>query len=249
VQSLPLAPEGTAILNADDSWVRWMAGQTRANVLFYGLQPDCDLWADHIESQGLEGIRFRMHYRNEVLHVRAPLIGRHSVHTALRAAAVGLVEGLSWAEIIYGLQQSHTQLRLVAAHTQNGALLLDDTYNASPESTMAALNLLDDLDGRKLAVLGEMLELGPYEQSGHEMVGVRAAQVADLLIAVGEHGKIIAEAAQQAGLPARSIHWVATVPEATEILRQILQEGDVALVKGSHGLRMDRIVSALEAEE
>ncbi len=248
VQALPPAPEGIAVLNADDPWIRPMADQTRARVFFYGLA-SADLWADHIEGLGLEGIRFRLHYRNEVVHLRAPLIGRHSVHTALRAAAVGLVEGLSWDEIVNGLQQGYTQLRLVAAHTPNGALLLDDTYNASPESTLAALNLLSELEGRKIAVLGEMLELGPYERSGHEMVGIRAAEVAEQLITVGERGKLIAEAARQAGMPARAITWVATVPETIDLLKNILKEGDTALIKGSHGLRMDRIVAALEIEE
>ena len=74
-------------------------------MFFYGLDPAADLWADEIEGMGLEGIRFRLHYHNEVLHLRVPLIGAHSVHTALRAAAVGLVEGLTWGEIIDGLHQ------------------------------------------------------------------------------------------------------------------------------------------------
>ena len=88
-------------------------------------------------------------------------------------------------EILEGLSQGHTQLRLVAVRSQTGALLLDDTYNASPESMLAALNLLDELDGRKVAVLGEMLELGPYERSGHELVGLRTAQVANMLVTLG----------------------------------------------------------------
>jgi UDP-N-acetylmuramoyl-tripeptide--D-alanyl-D-alanine ligase len=85
---------------------------------------------------------------------------------------------MSWQEILEGLSQGYTQLRLVAVRSESGALILDDTYNAAPESMMAALNLLDELDGRKIAVLGDMLELGPYERQGHEMVGMRAAQVA-----------------------------------------------------------------------
>jgi UDP-N-acetylmuramoyl-tripeptide--D-alanyl-D-alanine ligase len=170
------------------------------------------------------------------------------VHTVLRAAAAGLAEDLTWSEIINGLMQGHTQLRLVAVHTNNGALILDDTYNASPESTLAALNLLSELEGRKIAVLGDMLELGPYERRGHEMVGVRAAEVASVLITVGERGKMIAEAAQQSGLPANAVQWYGDVTQAAEALNQILREGDVALVKGSHGLHMERIVNALEVE-
>ncbi|HNT53790.1 MAG TPA: UDP-N-acetylmuramoyl-tripeptide--D-alanyl-D-alanine ligase [Anaerolineaceae bacterium] len=247
VQALPPAPTGVAILNYDDPWVRPMAAQTQAQTLFYGLDPAADLWADEIESQGLKGILFRLHYRRETLYLRAPMIGQHSVHTVLRAAAVGLVEGLSWQEIVNGLQQGHTQLRLMAVHTDSGALVLDDTYNASPESTLAALNLLNELPGRRIAVLGDMLELGPYEKQGHELVGMRAAQVARLLVAVGSRGKMIAEAARQGGMTSRQIIWVGTVPEAIAVLQDLLKAEDVVLVKGSHGLHMERIVSALEA--
>ncbi|MDW7990643.1 MAG: UDP-N-acetylmuramoyl-tripeptide--D-alanyl-D-alanine ligase, partial [Anaerolineae bacterium] len=102
VQALPPAPEGVAILNYDDPNVLGMRAATRARIFTYGLSPQADLWADGVEGLGLEGVRFRLHYRKETLHVRIPLLGRHSVHTALRAAAVGLVEGLTWQEIIEG---------------------------------------------------------------------------------------------------------------------------------------------------
>ncbi|MCJ7661820.1 MAG: UDP-N-acetylmuramoyl-tripeptide--D-alanyl-D-alanine ligase [Anaerolineales bacterium] len=245
VRSLP--KDGVAILNYDDKWVREMANQTPASVFFYGLSPEADLWADGVEGLGLEGIRFRLHYRSEVLHLRVPLIGRHSVHTALRAAAVGLVEGLTWQEIFNGLRSEHTQLRLVAVRAENGALILDDTYNASPESTLAALNLLDELEGRKVGVLGDMLELGQYEWRGHEMVGVRAAEVVDELVTVGERGRMIAVAASRSGLPDTMITEFEESQAAIRYLQESLGPNDVVLVKGSHGIRMDKIVAALEA--
>lgn len=247
VQALP--PDGFAILNYDDPWVRPMAQQTRARVFYYGIDPAAELWADQIESLGLEGIRFRLHYHHEVLHLRVPMIGRHSVHTILRAVAVGLVEGLSWQEIMNGLKAGHNQLRLVAVHTPSGALILDDTYNASPESTMAALNLLEELSGRKIAVLGDMLELGPYEQQGHEMIGVRAAEVCNELIAVGKRARIIAQTAIASGLSRSMVNWFEDVPTTINFLKQrSFRKGEVVLIKGSHGLRMDRIVTALENE-
>ncbi len=249
VEALPPAPEGVAILNYDDPWVRKMAEKTRARVFFYGLSAEADLWADRVEGLGLEGIRFRLHYENETLYARVPLIGRHSVHTALRAAAVGLSEGLSWQEIFDGLHHGHTQLRLVAVRTERGALILDDTYNASPESMLAALNLLDELDGRKIAVLGDMLELGQYERQGHELVGMRAAQVAHFLLTLGERAHIIAEAAREGGMsPSRVLEFQSIAP-LLDWLKENLQEGDVALVKGSRGLHMDRISAALETLE
>jgi len=246
VQALPPAPEGVAILNFDDAWVRKMEEKTKARVFFYGLSPEANLWADQVIGLGLEGIRFRMHYQGETLHVKIPLIGRHSVHTALRAAAVGLVEGMNWQEIIEGLSQGHNQLRLAAVRSENGALLLDDTYNASPESMLAALNLLDELGGRKLAVLGDMLELGPYERGGHEMVGLRAAQVADVLLTLGERAHIIADAARRAGKKKTAIIEFDEVDPLITWLKSNLTKEDVVLIKGSHGLRMDRIASLLE---
>jgi UDP-N-acetylmuramoyl-tripeptide--D-alanyl-D-alanine ligase len=248
VQALPPSPDGIAILNYDDTWVRKMAEKTSAQIFFYGLTPDSDLWADEITGLGLDGIRFRLHYRNETLFVRVPLIGRHSVHTALRAAAVGLVEGLTWQEIFDGLSQGHTQLRLVAVRSENGAMLLDDTYNASPESTLAALNLLEELDGRKIAVLGDMLELGQYERQGHELVGVRASEIADILITLGERAHVIAEAARKSGMKKTSIIEFEGVDEVVDWLNKNISNNDAVLIKGSHGLRMDRIVSALEVE-
>jgi UDP-N-acetylmuramoyl-tripeptide--D-alanyl-D-alanine ligase len=247
VQALPPAPDGVAILNYDDPWVRNMAGLTKARVFFYGLDPQADLWADGVEGLGLEGIRFQLHYQREVLHLRIPLIGRHSVHAALRATAVGLADGLTWQEIVDGLRSGRAQLRLMTTRTEAGALILDDSYNASPESNLAALNLLEELEGRKVAVLGDMLELGIYETEGHEMVGARAAQVADLLITAGERAKIIASAALQAGLPREAILVFPDVPQVIDYLKEHLEKGDVVLVKGSHGMRMDRIVTALES--
>jgi len=98
------------------------------------------------------------------------------------------------------LRRGHTQLRLVAVRSQSGALMLDDTYNATPESMLAALNLLSEIGGqRKIAVLGDMLELGPYERQGHQIVGLRAAQVADVLVTLGARAHMYAEAAAEPG--------------------------------------------------
>lgn len=249
VEALPAAPEGVAILNYDDPYIRPMKERTKARVFYYGLDPAADLWADNVEGMGLDGIRFRLHYRKETLHLRVPMIGRHSVHTALRAAAVGLVEKLTWEQIVNGLQESQAQLRLVAVRTENGALILDDTYNASPESTLAALNLLGEIKGRRIAVLGDMLELGQYERIGHERVGARAAEVADELVTLGVRAHIIAEAARRAGMKRKQVHEYEDPAELVTWLKKNLQSSDAVLVKGSHGLRMDKIVAALEVSQ
>ncbi len=244
IQSLP--SDGVAILNFDDPWVRKMEEKSKARVFFYGLSPEAHLWADQIEGLGLDGIRFRLHYKGETLHSRIPMIGRHSVHTALRAAAVGLNDGLSWQEIFEGLSHGHAQLRLVAVRSGSGALILDDTYNASPESMLAALNLLDEMDGRKIAVLGDMLELGPYEKQGHEMVGMRSAQVVTTLLTLGARAHMIADAARRAGLKPSHIFEFEKPELIVDWLNKNLTSNDAVLIKGSHGLRMDRITAALE---
>jgi len=246
VESLPPAPDGVAVLNFDDLLTRQMAERTQATVFYYGLTPEADLWASEIRGLGLEGVRFVMNYRGESIYIRVPLLGRHSVHTALRAAAVGLVEGLSWEEIVGGLQSSQSQLRLVAVQGPKGALLIDDTYNAAPPSVIAALNLLAELDGRRVAVLGDMLELGEYEERGHRMVGARAAQVADELVTVGRRAQWIANEALLAGLTESQVVVLEDSQAAIEYLRDCVGANDVVLIKGSRGVKMDQIVVELE---
>jgi UDP-N-acetylmuramoyl-tripeptide--D-alanyl-D-alanine ligase len=257
-QALPPADEGgVAILNADDRWVMGMANQTKARVFTYGLDPGADLWADGIESEGLEGIRFRFHYGRETVHARVPLLGRHSVHTALRAAATGLVEDMAWEGIIAGLRDQSAQLRLVAVAGPAGSTILDDTYNSSPSSCIAALNLLAELgeregDGQKIAVLGDMYELGSFEEEGHRIVGRRARDVVDVLVAVGHLGHIIGEEAILAGMDAGVVHTVETNTQAIGLLRTLIESGPAGakiLVKGSRGMGMEEIVSALQRQD
>ena len=243
VQALP--KDGTAILNWDDPMVRDMARLTQARVLAYGLTPDCDLYATDIESHGLEGIHFGLHYRGDILHARAALLGTHSVHTALAATAVALTEGLTWQEIMEGLMNVSAQLRLIAAPAIRGALLLDDTYNANPASTIAALNLLAELKGRRVAVLGDMLELGDYEDEGHRKVARRAIEVADKLVTVGKRGRIIGEEALACRMPPENVSIVLTNEEAIQVLREWIQADDVVLVKGSRGMHMEDIIQAV----
>jgi UDP-N-acetylmuramoyl-tripeptide--D-alanyl-D-alanine ligase len=246
VEFLPPAPQGIAILNMDDPWVRWMADKTHAAVLTYSQETQADITARDIIGLGLDGIEFTLQYSQKSHRLHVPLIGKHSVLTVLRAAATGFALGLTWDEIIDGLQNSTSQLRMSAVRSSQGALILDDSYNAAPESTLAALDLLSEVEGRRIAVLGDMLELGQYEKTGHALVGVRAAEVADRLIAVGPRARMIAESALAEGMPGKSIICLDTIPQAIDELRSELSECDVVLIKGSHGLRMDRIVSGIE---
>ena len=246
VQALPAAEQGgVAILNADDARVRGMSRCTQARIFTYGLDRTADLWADDIESEGLGGIRFQIHHQGESMRVRVPMLGRHSVHTALGAASVGLVEGLSWSEIIAGLRDQTTQLRLVAVPGQHGSTILDDSYNSSPASCIAALKLLDELDGRRIAILGDMYELGAHQEEGHRIVGRSASDTVDLLVTVGALGRIIGQEALDSGLDAGCVHLVETNAQAIGLMETLLESGDIVLVKGSRGMGMEEIVEAL----
>lgn len=243
VESLP--PDGVAILNADDERVRAMAGRTQARPFFYGRDPSADLWADEIRSHGLEGISFQAHYNGETVPIRVRLIGPHNVYACLAAAAAGLSLGMTWDEIRAGLTSEGVQTRIVTLPGVGGATLIDDSYNAAPISTLAALDLLAELGGRKVAVLGDMLELGAYEEEGHRLVGARVAEVAELLVVVGDRARWVAEEARTRGLAAERIIIAQRHDEAVEALRPLLQPGDMVLIKGSRGAALERVVAAL----
>ncbi len=249
IQSLPNAPHGVAILNADQPHVANMRNLTNAKILTYGVEELASLYADNVSGMGLAGVKFRMHYDGDTIHLTVPMLGRHSVQTSLRATAVGLAEGMAWQDIVTGLRQQspETQLRLSVLDGIGGSVILDDTYNASPESTIAALNLLEEVQGtRKIAVLGDMLELGYYEEIGHRMVGGRASDVADVLITVGKLGEIISDEALRKGMRATVVRHFADQAAAAAYLKTQVHQGDVVLVKGSRGLRLDQLVTALD---
>ena len=194
VQALP--GDGFAVLNGDDPRTAAMARLTQAQPFLFGLQPGFDLWADQIESFGLDGLAFVAHYQGQERRLRVPFMGRHFVTNLLAACAVGLLNGLGWDEIEAGLQTREAQVRLLVLNGPRGSTIIDDAYNASPVSVVAALDFLEDialaarqnaanLQVRKIAVLGDMLELGDYATTAHEIVGRRAAHVIDWLIVVG----------------------------------------------------------------
>ena len=244
VRALPA--DGVAVLNYDDERVRAMAAQSPARVLTYGLDPAADIWAGDIESQGLKGVLCTFHYGKEALHLRLPLLGVHSVHTALRAAAAAEAVGMNWKDIVIGLQKGdRQQLRLLVVQGINETTLLDDSYNANPASTLAALNLLHEMPAPRVAVLGDMLELGAYEEEGHIKVARRAIEVVDRLLVVGPLGRIIGEEALRCGMKPEAVAFAQTNSQAIDLLRRTLTPGTFVLVKGSHGMHMEEIVEEL----
>jgi UDP-N-acetylmuramoyl-tripeptide--D-alanyl-D-alanine ligase len=241
VESLP--PDGTAILNGDDPRVAAMAGRTSARVLLYGTSPGCDVRGLDLESRGLEGIAFTLECGGRSTRIQTHLPGRHILHNALAAAAAGLVEGLALDEVAAALAMAQVPLRLSVHRARCGATILDDTYNASPSSTMAALDLLAELPGRHIAMLGDMRELGALEEQGHRSVGQRAAEVAELIYAVGDLGRLTGEAARQAGHD--SVSFWSSKEEAAQDLRQRLEPGDVVLLKASRAMALETVLPLL----
>ncbi len=245
-ESLPA--NGLAILNSDDPRVHAMAHRTAAQSVFYGLSADAQIRATNSVSRGLRGVQFRLHIGERSAQVHLPLLGLHSIHAALAAAAVATELRFSLDETAEALYKVEPSLRILVARGLNGSRIIDDTYNASPESVLAGLNLLADLDGRKIAVLGDMLELGSHEESGHRMVGSRAAIVTSLLVTVGDRMAFAAEEARASGMRPERVIQCATNAEAIDALRRFLRPGDNVLVKGSRGMQMEEIVRAVRLE-
>ena len=243
-----LPPDGAAILNADDPIVSRMGVRSAARSVRYGFAEDADVGAEAIGSAGLEGMRFTLRAEGTRRPVTIPTIGRLSVHNALAAAAVGRAAGLSFDDIVSGLAAGWSAPHRVQLVRLGGVTLVDDTYNASPRSVVAALEALAGLPGRRGAVLGEMLELGDATVEGHRLVGEAAARMVDWLVVVGGGAAGIGDGAIAAGMePARVIR-VRDAEAALEAVPPRLRDGDVVLVKASRGVALDRVVDGLRRE-
>ena len=243
-----LPPSGTGILNADDPIVREMSVRTVARCASYGFAEDADVRAEDVQSAGLAGMRFVLRAAGQRRPATIPTLGRLGVHNALAAAAVGIAAGLDVDTIVEGLRHGWSAPHRGQLVRAGGVTIVDDSYNASPGSVRAALELLGGLPGRRVAVLGEMLELGEGHVAGHLEVGEAAAGVADLLVVVGDEAIAIAEGARDAGLDTAKVLLVHDRDAALDTLRPRLREGDVVLVKASRGIALDVLVDALHAE-
>jgi UDP-N-acetylmuramoyl-tripeptide--D-alanyl-D-alanine ligase len=241
VESLP--PEGTAFLNGDDPLVAAMAQRSAARIVTFGATQECDIRGSVVASAGLGGVTYRLTTDDESVDVATALPGRHNLHNVLAAAAVGLADGLPLRQVAVALENADVPLRLRTVAGPNGSTIIDDTYNASPASMLAALDLLAELPGRHLALLGDMLELGAYEEEAHRLVGQRAARDLHALYVVGQHGQLIGQAAQEAGQ--HEVHFLRSREEAAAILRKALGRGDHLLVKASRALALETVVEEL----
>ena len=246
VEALP--EHGVAILNIDDERVRAMADKARCRVVFYGLDEGAAIRAVNLESRGMEGTAFTLVRGPQEDHVQVPLMGLHSVHAVLAAFAVGFELGMQLPDMLRGLDSPEVQLRLLLTPGVNGSTILDDHYNSNPKSSFAALALLEELPAtRRIAVLGDMLELGDYEEEGHQLVGRRVIDVVDILYTLGPRARIIAEEALRLK-PELPVFSFDNETELVAVVRDATLPGDLLLVKGSRGLKMETIVEDLRDE-
>jgi len=246
VEALP--EEGVAVLNGDNPWTRAMGARFAGRTIFFGEGENNAVRATDIRVAGT-GMFYRLLTPEGETEVHLPFPGRHQVINSLAAAATGLAFGLELAEIRAGLEAFEPTGMRMEILEGGGITILNDAYNASPTSTRAALQTLVEMGQgrRKGAVLGGMLELGPYTEKGHAEVGAAAASAQlDYLITVGELGRLIASGALAAGFDPARVFDAADNGEALDRLFDLLQAGDFVLVKGSRGIHMEEIVEPLK---
>ncbi len=236
-----VGPPGTVILNADDPFSHGIAERTSAKIIFAGTKEGTVRATDL--RQSASGSEFTILEGAHRCRAQLPVPGLHMVQNALLAVAAGRVFGLSIEECAAGLASAPLTKARLQIKTIRGVQFIDDSYNANPESMRAALSTLAELetDGRRIAVLGQMAELGAESERGHREVGEAAAALkVDQLIAIGEIAAGIADAAQNAGL--ENSRTVASPNEAAEILAEETSSGDLVLIKGSRSARTERVL-------
>ena len=237
---------GTVVLNGDDDKLCRVDQVHGRAPIFYGMDPGMRVYAENIQPLGLKGTACTINIDDRYFDVTVPIPGRHMVMNALAGAAVGSLYGLTDEEIKAGIESLETlggRFNIVETEKYT---IIDDCYNANPMSMKASLGVLNDVEERCVAILGDMGELGENEAALHREVGEYAGeQNIDEYIVVGELSKNIAEAIREVK-PEADLHTFETVEELIPALDTLLKEGDIVLVKASHFMGFDRIVEALK---
>lgn len=250
ISSLP--SDGFAVLNADDSRVLGMGKKTKAVVLSYGFVAGAAVRADNVllqETDGGIGSSFKLNYAGKSIPVRLPgVVARHQISDALAGAAVGIAAGMNLVDIAKRLEGfAPLPGRLRFLNGRNGIGILDDTYNASPASVLAALETLREIPARrKLVALGDMLELGAISEEAHRGLAdsVLSAQVGSAIL-VGKRMGSLAEELLARGMQRGNVLCFPDPNSAASAIRDLVREGDLVLVKGSQGVRMEKVSEAL----
>jgi len=240
--------KGAAILNADDDMLITLKDRAGCNIIWYGIENKSGVYADNIELLGLSGSRCDIHLDGEVLKVFIPVAGKHMIYNAMAAAAVGKKFALSNEQITEGIRKfTPTKMRMDIKKCKNGITIINDVYNASPQSVKAALEVLKNSENsRKIAILGDMLEMGSYSNKYHFEVGEYAAKLGiDIIIAVGELSEYIKQGAEANN--ALKVFYFKNQEEIEP--ENILKKGDIVLVKASRGIHLENTVDKIEKVE
>jgi UDP-N-acetylmuramoyl-tripeptide--D-alanyl-D-alanine ligase len=280
-----LEKDGFALLNADDELVIGMKEKTKATLSTYGFGAEAEVKAyepslsfseaglDGLGKRTLRGLSFKVSYQGSTTPFFLPgVLGEYQVYCALAAVAVGIAYGLNLVNISESLKNFKSPAgRMNLIQGIKGTLIIDDSYNSSPQAALAALSVLEKInleeeiperlmpdvlkklghDGKrflKFAVLGDMAELGEFTEEGHQVVGEKAAGIVDVLITVGEKGKIIARQAIKKGMHEVSVFSFDYALDAGKFLQDRIHKGDIILAKGSQVARMEKVVKEIMAE-
>jgi UDP-N-acetylmuramoyl-tripeptide--D-alanyl-D-alanine ligase len=250
-----LPEEGTAILNSDDKRVMGMAGLSKAGTLSYGIKNQSQILATdinyHYQEGKLAGIGFKLNYEGKTIPMRLPhIIAQYQVYSTLAAAAAGIVFKINLVEIATTLENFFSPCgRMKLIEGMNGSLIIDDTYNASPTSALAALEVLNDIEaGRKIAVLGDMLELGEETQRGHLRIASKLQEMqVDLFMALGDRMETTVQSLKKNGYPEEKFFHFSDHATLVKKLKAEIKAGDLILIKGSQGMRMEKIAENIMA--
>lgn len=244
-----LPESGVAFLNGDDAWSRRLAEESCALVVFYGLEAGNEVRASDVTVSDDGRPTLTLTVAGESVTVVLPVPGRHNAYNAAAAAAVATTLGVPLEKVAAGLAEVRlTEWRMQVFTAANGVTVVNDAYNANPTSMRAALSALSDMNtgGRRVAVLGDMRELGSLAELAHFRLGEEVAALPiDVLVTVGELARRIAEGALAEGMDPGSVRPCLTAEEAGEVLDDVLQAGDVVLVKASRSLGLERVVDGI----
>jgi len=252
-----LTSEQTAILNYDDKMVKSMNKDLKASTVYFGYSQEADVRMTELETQGvgvnIEGLKFKLEYKGSSVPMMLPhVIGKHQLYAAMSAAAVGLSMGMNFVQVSEGLRDYRAprgRMNLIKGKKQS--LIVDDTYNSSPDAALAAVDAVANFNfenqGKKIAILGDMLELGAISEQAHYDLGKSVVDNGfSILIAVGKCRDNLIKGAVENGMDA--VFGFNTSEEAIAKAQEVIDENDIILIKGSQGVRMEKIVKSVMLE-
>ncbi len=240
-----LGKDGIAILNNDDPYVRQMKNKAKGEIVTFGIKEKSDFQAQDINCENFSHLTFKINGR---IKISLPLLGRHNIYNALAACAAARRLGLSWDDIKCALTNFPSPPMRMEFKRVGGLNIINDAYNANPQSMKAAIESLLNFRtrGRKILVLGDMLELGDFSANAHRQLGEEAGKSGvDYLLTVGDFSRLTAQGAVRSGMASSCIFPSGSVEELLSILKSIARREDIVLIKGSRAMQLERIMEEI----